>query len=286
MAIALRGDSVAWRKHVGGYPDSFGVSPDGLLLYVPLRTQGALRVVNAATGEEKHRIMTEHWQPYRDYPYVGAGPHNTWISPDGSRVYLEVLGRPYIYVFDAHGRRLLGKIGPFSKGVRPFTVSADERHVYATIDGLRGFEVANLRPGHWGSERVRQVAARVPPERFHSIQAPSPDKMPHGTPSHGIAISPDQKEVWVVDGVYGYFHVFSLRSAMPTQVASISLTDESGGWAHPGWISFSIDGRFAYTDGGIVVDARTRRIVGRIPVSDKLLEVDFVGDSVAAVGRR
>jgi DNA-binding beta-propeller fold protein YncE len=198
-------------------------------------------------------------------------------------VYLEILTRPYLYVFD---ERLLGKIGPFSKGVRPFTLSADERHVYATVDGIRGFELADLRPGHWGGERVRRVIAHVPAERFRGIQSPPPDKMPHGTPSHGIAISPDQKEVWVVDGVYGYLHVFSLQSDTPTQVASIPLTDQSGSWAHPAWVSFSIDGRFAYTDVGIVVDARARRIVGRIPVSDKLLEVDFAGDSVIAVGRR
>ena len=40
----------------------------------------------------------------------------------GRRVYMEVLTVPYIYIGDAKTRAILGKVGPFAKGIRPFAV--------------------------------------------------------------------------------------------------------------------------------------------------------------------
>jgi hypothetical protein len=52
----------------------------------------------------------------------------------------------------------------------------------------------------------------------------------------------------------------------------------------PGWITFSLDGRFAYPSTGDVVDARTKRVVAGLKAeadqevhSEKLLEVVFKG---------
>ena len=55
---------------------------------------------------------------------------------------------------------------------------------------------------------------------------------------------------------------------------------------HPGWISFSIDGRYAYPDGGAVIDAKTKQIAARVPTSEKLLEVDFRDGKPAQAGHR
>jgi len=48
----------------------------------------------------------------------------------------------------------------------------------------------------------------------------------HGCPSHGIALTPDEKELWVVDGA-------DATAMPPRYAASIKLRD------FPGWISFS-----------------------------------------------
>jgi len=42
-------------------------------------------------------------------------------------VYMEVLTVNHIYVADIKSNQVLGKIGPFAKGVRPFAVSDDEK---------------------------------------------------------------------------------------------------------------------------------------------------------------
>ena len=60
----------------------------------------------------------------------------------------------------------------------------------------------------------------------------------------------------------------------------------------PGWITFSIDGRYAYPSTGDIVDTRTKRVVttltdevGRAVQSEKMLEVVFAGDRAVRAGR-
>src|SRR5439155_7479152 len=199
-------------------------------------------------------------------PIATTGPHNTWINRAGSRAYLEVLTVPFLYLIDTATNHVLGKIGPFSKGIRPFAVSDDEKVVYANIDGLLGFEIAEIDHRSWTGRMIRRVEARVPPPRLAEIPNP-PRRKPHSTPSHGINLRPDQKEVWMVDGVYGYVYTFDVVSTPPKQIASIPLFQDVGERPHPGWITFGIDGRYAYPDGGVVIDAATQKVAARIPPS-------------------
>ncbi len=58
-----------------------------------------------------------------------------------------------------------------------------------------------------------------------------------------------------------------------------------------GWITFSIDGRTCWSSTGDVIDTKSRKIVatltdekGRMVMSEKVLEVDFRGNHLVAVG--
>ena len=73
---------------------------------------------------------------------------------------------------------------------------------------------------------------------------------------------------------YEQVHIFNARVMPPKQVASIKLRDQ------PGWITFSLDGRYAYPSTGEVIDTRTRKIVAaltdeeqRVVQSEKVVEV-------------
>ncbi len=285
IAIDLTTDSVVWRKNVGKYADSFWVTPDGQRIYMPLRGEIYWRVLDARDGTILAQIDTERGQRYEVDPIADIGPHNTWMNPSGTRAYLQVLTVPHIYVADARTNRVLGKVGPFAKGTRPFAVSNDERYLYANVDALLGFEIAEIQRDPWGGRVVHRVEAQVPAARLVDIPTP-PRQKPHSTPSHGINLHPNQKEVWMVDGVYGYVYVFDLSGVTPKQIASIPLFQKAEERPHPGWISFSIDGRYAYPDGGVVIDTQTRQVIARIPTSEKLIEIDFWGSRVVAVGHR
>ncbi|HYT61032.1 MAG TPA: hypothetical protein VEL06_12725, partial [Haliangiales bacterium] len=71
----------------------------------------------------------------------------------------------------------------------------------------------------------------------------------------------------------------------PLQVASITLRDQ------PGWVTFSLDGRYGYPSTGDVIEVATRKIVaglkdetGTDVQSEKMLEVDFAGDQPIRAG--
>ena len=288
ICIDLNTEKIVWRKHLGNYADSMAMTPDGKRMYLPFRNEDYWKVVDAATGDVLAQIPTEHGKNYDVHPIGNpVGPHNTWMNADGTRAYLEVLTVPYVRVVDTSTNKVIGKIGPFSKGVRPFAVTADEKFVYANVDGLLGFEVAPVREGgQWGHHVLYRVEAQTPASRLADIPNP-PAHRPHSTPSHGINIRPDQKEVWVADTTYGYIYVYDIAGGgRPKQIASVPVFAKPEGRPHPGWISFSIDGSYAYPDGGAVIDTKTKKVVSHIPTSEKLLEVDFRDGRPFQAGRR
>jgi DNA-binding beta-propeller fold protein YncE len=100
----------------------------------------------------------------------------------------------------------------------------------------------------------------------------------HGCPSHGVGLTPDETEVWVCDATNQRVHVFDNTKTPPTLKQSIALRDE------PGWVTFTLDGQYAYPSTGEVVDVKTKQVVARLadeegrPVmSEKMLEIDFAG---------
>jgi hypothetical protein len=104
---------------------------------------------------------------------------------------------------------------------------------------------------------------------------PGPTKR-HGCPSHGIALTPDEKELWLADAFNRALHIFDATAMPPKQKDTIKLRDE------PGWVTFSIDGKLAYPSTGDVIDTASRKIIaelkdeeGREVQSEKLLEIDF-----------
>ena len=289
VCIDLATDAIVWRRHYSdGYADSQAMSPDGKTMYVPLRDGDSWWVLDAATGDPKGKIAVAHGKNYDkdDHPIGGVGPHNTWVNPDGTRLYMAVLTMPYLYIADTRTNQVIGKVGPFSKGLRPFAVTDDEKYAFANVDWLLGFEVGAVRNGNeWGGKMLYRVEAKTPASRLAQIPNP-PARKPHSTFSHGINIRPDQKEVWVVDGIYGYVYVYDVTSMPPKHVADVPLFKDPTEQPHSGWISFSLDGRYAYPDGGAVIDSRTKKVAARIPTSEKLIEIDFREGKPVKAGHR
>ena len=90
----------------------------------------------------------------------------------------------------------------------------------------------------------------------------------------------------MVDGVYGYVYAFDVTSLPPKQMASVPIFKDPKERPHPGWITFGIDGRYVYPDGGIVIDTETKQVAARIPTSEKLLEIDFEHGKPTHAGHR
>jgi sugar lactone lactonase YvrE len=141
------------------------------------------------------------------------------------------------------------RVGPLhGPGVRPFVINSRETLAFTTARSYLGFQVSSLVTG--------RVLWNVAPPGF------SFDRASFGrTPDHGIALSPDERELYLIDTPNGYVHVFDLHglpARRPRDVADIKL-------AHPppndGWLQTSRDGRYLYVGrAGDVIDTRTRKI--------------------------
>jgi len=261
-AYDLTTDTLVWEQRYDDRgTDRIALSPDGRTLYAPELGAPKWIVADAATGARLAAI---------DKP---GRPHNTQYSDDGTRVYFEAEGDTRtMSVVDAKTRAIVKEIGPFGNMVRPFTFNGTQTLLFANINDFLGFEIADLKTG--------AIVAHVEVPGVTAGRSPT-----HGIPSHGIAMTQDETEIWIADNANNYLRIFDATSMPPTMKTSVKVRDE------PGWITFGIDGTLAYPSTGDVVDVRTKQIVatlqdenGANAESEKLLEIDFAGGKPSVAG--
>ena len=258
--IDLRTDKMVWDKMLEGGCDRMAIAPDGRVLYVPSLEGPHWNVVDGATGETLAKVVTN------------SGAHNTLYSHDGTRAYLAGLRSPLLSIADTKTHTIAKTVGPFTHSIRPFTVNAAQTICYVNINELLGFEVGEITTGR----------------KLHRVEVSGVKMGPvarHGCPSHGIGLTPDERELWVCDGHNSLMHVFDNTVMPPRQMMSLKVRDQ------PGWITFSIDGTHAYPSTGEVFDTRTKKLVtaledetGRQVGSEKLLEIVFDGNTPVRAG--
>lgn len=234
--------------------------PDGKTIYQPSFEKENWYVLNADTGDVIKELRPD------------SKAHNTVFAVDGSRVFMAGLGSPLLSIADATTHRMLKPCGPFSHNVRPFTVNGKASLCFVNVNDLLGFEVGDLKLGKM-LHRVEVVG--FPQGRVKR----------HGCPSHGIAMTPDESEIWIADGHNEHLHVFDAKVMPPKQMHSIKVREQ------PGWITFSLDGQTCWSSTGDVIDTATKKIThqltdekGRMVMSEKVLEVQILGNQIVAVG--
>jgi len=257
--IDLTTEKLVWEKNFEGGCDRMSISPDGKTMYLPSLEKGFWNVIDCATGDIIKKID------------VYKRAHNTIYASSGKAVYLDDIGSPWLYVADPKSHSIINKIGPFANFVRPFTINGKENLTYVTVDSLLGFEVGDLSTGK-KLEHVVVEGWNMGPVRRH------------GNPSHGIGLTPDEKEIWLCDGHNMRMHVFSATPPYQ-QLTTIPVQDM------PGWITFSIDGKYAYPSSGEVIDVKTRKILLTLQdenfnsvQSEKMMEIDFENGKAVRVG--
>ena len=261
-SFELPSGKLLWEKPYEGGCDRMAISPDGAFIYLPSLEREFWNVVDARDGKVIKKIVTN------------SGAHNTVIGLDGKFAYLAGLKSPILRVADTTTHEVARMVGPFSNMIRPFTINGKQTRCYVNVNDLLGFEIGDLQTG--------KTLGRVEVEGFQK----GPAKR-HGCPCHGIALTPDESELWLADSANSRVHIFNNRAVPPTQMASVALRDQ------PGWINFSIDGDYAYPSTGEVIDTRTHKIIaaltdetGAAVQSEKLLELDFVGDLAVRAGNQ
>lgn len=257
-------EKIIWEKPYVSGCDRMSISPDGKTIYVPSFEGAHWHIVDAVSGDVLAKITPN------------SGAHNTVYGADGSRVYLAGLHSKLLTIAETKTHTSNTAVGPFSQSIRPFTVNASQTFCFCCVNDLLGFEVGDIKSG----------------KMIHRVTVPGFEKGPvkrHGCPSHGVGLTPDEREVCVCDGTNNRVHIFDVSkmsaTLAPKYLASIELRDQ------PGWVTFSLDGRLAYPSTGDVVDVKSRKVIAQLTdetgaavQSEKLLEIDFRGNAPVRTG--
>jgi hypothetical protein len=284
LAYDLVAEKTLWIHSYAEGIDSMAITPDCKTIYMPVGEASSAsnwNVLEAASGNILGAIEG------------GAGPHNTIVSLNGERVYMGPRNSGFLTVAETSTGKVVKSIGPLLHGgVRPFTINGKETLAFTTATGFLGFQVSSVTSG-----QVLYTAPVWPASEFpYSEGQPGPS-----SPSHGISLSPDEKELWVIDQPNSYVHVFdvsALPGSAPTQIANIKLTRAMSGTQvgctydclREGWLQHTLDGRFVIVgDSGDVIDTKTRQSVANLePLynSRVFLEIDWSGGVPVATSTR
>lgn len=289
---------ILWNEAVRPGVDRLAINPDGKLLYVPTGEDGTsdyINVLDAATGNIVREVRFSSRSHDALFPLSGPLFEET-KAVDGSGGYL--------YLIDPASYSI-SRIGPYAGVIGPYVVDGRSEYVVADVRDLWGMQVADIR-----TKRI--VTAMVPGHPSGEAGLP-----------HGIAWSPDEREVWENSG--GVPHSSWERAQggarIPPSSGSRSLQTRREPAARsqyyvyiwdmsnpmipklkerlelhrgvaPHWVTFDIAGDYAYVSGNKnsnqpteIFNARTRAAVGTLRrPSEDMLEIDFAHGRIIGVG--
>ncbi len=275
LCMDLKTEKVLWEKQYSkeeGGADRIGVTPHGKKLYVPggwFSSSPYVKVVDGETGSVITKIEVS----------PNGGLHNLIVSLDGKRVVCGSTRYDMLSVIDTETDQVIQRVGPIIGVIQPLTINGAHTLAYINTHLYRkegygvGFEIGDLQSG----------------KILHIVNVPGLEN--ETGRCHGIGLTPDEKEVWLCDQNRQQLHVFDNTSLPPKFVQTIPVAMKTHGW-----ICFSRDGRFAWTDTGEVFDAKTKKVVAHLteqpdgqggPVtSSKFIEIHRRGADVIWAGRQ
>jgi DNA-binding beta-propeller fold protein YncE len=258
-AFDLEKDQVVWEKTYEVGADRSSITLDGKKIYVPTgwwdkAEDGGLLVVNAENGELIKRIR------------VGPQAHNSIVSLDGRFLYLGT--QTMLTVFDTVNESVKQQVKDVGEyGIFPYTVNRANTIAYVCLGKTVGFDVVDLKAG----KVLHRVIAGSEPIRHRT---------------HGAGLTPDETELWISDQEGKKLFIFDATKMPPQPKGHVELS--IGGH---GWITFSLDGKYAYSHTPDIFDAKTKKLVGTFkdehgtPVaSSKFIEVHFRNGKVVQMG--
>lgn len=268
-------------------PHGLVISPDAARIYVTNEARHTLDVVNAATGAITDRIplsgrpnnVAVGNDGRRVYVGIREAPgtvdiidtakmarqktvpvkgeiHNVYVTPDGKFAVAGSIAASTISVIDTATGNLAWTL-TLSAGIRPmaFTQNPDgsTREIVVQLSNYHGLAVVDFA----ARKEIRRV--ELPDVPGHERETEGLQ----GSPSHGLAITPDGKLLWATSKYYDAIVAFSLPDLKMKKIVPVGL--------HPDWLTILPDGKSVYVavagdDQTVVVDNTTFQVVARIPV--------------------
>jgi YVTN family beta-propeller protein len=238
VAVDVAANQVRARAKVGRAPNEVSITLDGRKVFVPLRNDAAIDVVDTAAMKVVDRMKAPAW------------PHNSYVSANGRRLYLGTMAGARITIYDTATHKQLSEIAP-GDWVRPIALRRDEKLAYVALSKLHGFAVVDLEAG----KTIRRIELPALPA---GTQIP-----PFDTLTHGLALTPDESELYVTSMAGKAVYAFSVPGL--ERLAKIDVG------RFPNWISISADGKQVWVSNQLddtvsAIDTRTKSVIATIKV--------------------
>lgn len=240
--IETRSDEITRSVRLTGRPHQLAVTSDGRWIYVSLVDAGRVDIVE----QKSFRVV--------DTLRVGRLAHNTFVPPGQNRsVYATSIRDQLVRRIDP-ARKAVTQTIYLNGKVRPIVVDSGEDRLFAALQGLHGFALVDIRTGR----EIGRFSHPLPPEQEQWKGA--------YLPTHGLALSPDEHELWVTSFSGRRLLVFSLADE-PTLVDTVEV-----GWG-PSWLAFHPDGSYLYASNAgsntiSIVDVQQRKEIHQIEVGN------------------
>lgn len=223
-----------------GRPNQCAVTPDGKYVAVPIRDKDSVDVVNVAQQKVVKTLPVK-------------APHNAFNAGSNRYVFVSSMGEHAIKEIDLDSMDYSASI-PTGGVPRPYVITRDGRTMYVAESDLHGFVVVDIPEN--------KVVRRVEMPAEHPTPHEHPGE-PINTLTHGLALSPDEKELWVTSLLDDAMYVYDVES----QKFVAHLPVGNG----PNWVAFSPDGKYvcvsnAGDDNVSIIDVKARREVARLRV--------------------
>ena len=236
---------VVHRIPLSGRPNNLDVTSDDTRVYVGIReAPGAVDVIDLRALKNVKTIP------------VKGEIHNVYLTPDGKYAVAGSIAASTINVIDTSNDTLDWTL-TLSAGIRPmaFTKRADgsTKEIIVQLSNFHGFAVVDFAT----RKELRRITLPDVAGREQET------KGLQGSPSHGLAITPDGKMLWATSKYYGAVVAYSLPDLHLLKVVDVG--------SHPDWLTVPPDGKNLYVavagdDETVVVDNQTMKVVTRIPV--------------------
>jgi len=241
---------------LSGHPNNIAVTKDGRNVVVCIATEpGSLDVVDIAAMKVVKIIPVK-------------GPlHNVYVTPDGKFAVAGSVAGKRLTVVDLSTMQPVWDLA-FDGGVRPMTFDTNAdgstNRIFVQLSNLHGFVVVDFAK-HTEISRVMLPKGNFGKEEWRT-----------GTPSHGIAVAPDGKTLWVNSILANAIFEYSLPDLNLLAHADLPVVERPGkapSGAVPEWITFTPDNKTVYVSNSATrsmsaFDTQTLKKVAEITVGE------------------
>jgi YVTN family beta-propeller protein len=222
-----------------GMPNQCASTPDGHYVAVPIRSGDSVAVIDIPMGKIVKTLPV-------------SKPHNAYNTGRNDVLYVSSMGDNQINRIDLKTMEYTDKI-PVGGIPRPYAVTRDEKTLYVALSDYHGFEIVSIPD----KKEIARVDLPAAPPADCELE-------PH-TETHGLALSPNEKELWVTSLTDGGVYVYD--------VATKKLSTEIKTGECPNWIGFSPDGKYVTvsncgSNDAAIIDAKTRQVAAKVKTGE------------------